>query len=220
MTISEYPDCPECHETLEYAFHVKRIRKTYNGKCRHLYIPVCKCVNDGCLFNYTRVLPDELTPYKHYETELIENVVDDLCTPEDIQTEDYPCEKTMDRWKVWISGNKNQIDGSLKSIGSRISVFGEELLNSEESLMDQLRNNGAGWLSIINRVMYTFRMPFLNNRQLKEVSTALSGVPASQNIGFPHQEENPHEIQDQPELAGQCRIESLQNNSEITESGP
>lgn len=206
--------------TLEYAFHVKRVQKTYGGKCRHLYIPVCKCVNDDCLFKYTRILPDELAPYKHYKTEVIENVVDEVCTPEDIQTEDYPCEKTMDRWKAWISGNKKQIDGSLKSIGSRISEFGEELLNSEESLMDQLRNNGTGWLSVINRIMYIFRMPFLNNRQLAETSTALSGVPESQNIGFPHQEEKPHEIQDQSELAGQYRTGSLQDHSEITESGP
>jgi hypothetical protein len=158
-----------------------------------------------------------LTPYKHYETEVIENVVDGICTPEDEQTEDYPCEKTMKRWKAWIAGNKNQIDGSLKSIGSRISEYSEELLSSEESLMEQLRNNGSGWLAIINCVMYNFGMPLLNSRQLIESSTALSGVPYSQEIGFPHQEESTHGNQ---KLAGRQSPGTIQDHSELIESGP
>ena len=45
-----------------------------------------------------RVLCDCLTPYKQYMTEIIENVVDGISTPEDLTTENYPCEKTMERY--------------------------------------------------------------------------------------------------------------------------
>ena len=185
-----------------------------------MFIPVGKCENEDCLFRFTRILPDELTPYKHYRTEVIEDVVDEVCTPEDPQTQDYPCEKTMDRWKSWISGNQTQIDGALKSLGSRIFEFDEELLSSEESLMDELRQNGAGWLAVINQVMYNFRMPVLNDRQLTELSTALSGVPDPLDLGSPCKEESPHEGKGYSELAGQHRFGSLQYHSAFTESGP
>jgi hypothetical protein len=85
-----------------------------------------------------------MTPHKHYSTEVIENVIDEICTPETLQTEDYPCELTMARWKAWIAGNHNHVDGVLKSIGSRLFVFGTELLNSKTSLVDQLRKDGEG----------------------------------------------------------------------------
>ena len=98
-------------------------------------------------------LPDILVPYKHYKAEVIENVVDEVCTPDDLETEDYPCEKTMDRWKRWIAGNTNQIDGILKSVGHRCFEMSESLLRSKCSLLQELRRQGNGWLSICVRVI-------------------------------------------------------------------
>ena len=125
-----------------------------------------------------RVLCDCLTPYKQYMTEIIENVVDGISTPEDLTTENYPCEKTMERWKRLIVGNRVQIDGALKSVGSRYLGFGVELLESKVSLLDTLRIEGAGWLAIVNRIMWNFRLTFLNARQLKDVPPGLLHTPA------------------------------------------
>ena len=38
-------------------------------------------------------------PYKHYGTEIIEDVVDEVVGPDDLGIEDYPCEETMKHWK-------------------------------------------------------------------------------------------------------------------------
>ena len=137
-----------------------------------------------------RVLPDTLLPHVHYCTEVVENVVDGICDSESEQTFDYPVEKTMDRWKNWMDGNKNHVDGAMKSIGSRLPEFGEELLNSEDSLMDKLREEGAGWLSIISRFMWNFGTPLLNPRKLAEVSTDLRGDPEHSDLTCPQEEDN------------------------------
>lgn len=114
-------------------------------------IPRGYCENCGHFHNE---LPDFLSPYKHYSARVIEDVVDDVSTPEDSTTEESPCERTMQRWKDWISGNKNQIDGFLRSIGQTLPGFSTELLKSTDSLLEKLREYGSGWLSIINRVIY------------------------------------------------------------------
>lgn len=46
-----------------------------------------------------------------------------------IGTEDYPCERTMQRWSEWIRRNTTQIDGFLRSICRRLSDPGKEHLD-------------------------------------------------------------------------------------------
>ena len=75
-------------------------------------------------------LPDVLVPHKHYGSEVIENVVDGVSTSDDLTTEDYPCEKTMERWKDWIAVNTPQIDGHLRSAGTRLLGLHDSLLAS------------------------------------------------------------------------------------------
>ena len=106
----------------------------------------------------------------------IMHVVGEICTPEALQTEDYPCELTMARWKAWIAGNHNYVDGVLKSIGSRLFEFGAELLNSNVSLVDQLRKDGEGWLTVINRISWNFGMSSFNTHELRSASTDLFSV--------------------------------------------
>ena len=86
---------------------------------------------------------------------MIEDVIDDVVRPDDeLNDSDYPCEKTMERWKAWFERNRKNIDGQLKSVGYRILGFSEQLLISGVSLSDELRKNGAGWLGIIVRFLY------------------------------------------------------------------
>lgn len=99
-------------------------------------------------------LPDILVPRKHYAAEVIEDVVDGVSTPDDRSTEDYPCARTMQRWKDWISGKQAQIDGLLRSVGATLPGFGTELLKSMDSLLVKLRERGAGWLPVTTRAIY------------------------------------------------------------------
>ena len=123
-------------------------------------------------------LPDVLVPQKHYGTEVIENVVDGVSTPDDVSTEDYPCEKTMARWKEWIAANQSQIDGTLKSVGTKFLDMHISLLASTDSLLTKLRDKGAGWLGVICRIIYNSGGSLLTARLALRSAPALSVCPA------------------------------------------
>ena len=97
--------------------------KCYNGEKKTFSLRRMRCVR--CKRLHIE-LPDILVPNKHYAAELIENVVDGVSTPDDLSTENYPCERTMQRRKDWILKNRQQIDGYLKSICTRVSASGSE----------------------------------------------------------------------------------------------
>jgi hypothetical protein len=110
-----------------------------------------KCSVCGRLHNE---LPDCSVPYKHYGNEVIENVLDEVSTPEDSSTEDYPCEATMHRWNHWLSANSFRIEGTLRSVGTTLLGFSDELLKSKVSLLRELRELGGDWLGVILRLIY------------------------------------------------------------------
>lgn len=132
-------------------------------------------------------LPDCISPHKHYATSAIEDAVDEVTTPYDENYFGYPCERTMYRWSKWIGKNKTQIDGLLKSIGSKLPGFSNELLKSVDSLLEKLREDGAGWLSTINRIIYNS-----GNRIVSDAVTDLyllcHGVFSMDAVCSPHKE--------------------------------
>ena len=142
--------CPLCHGRLKHRDWRPRIIRKAGGKTERIMIRRLKCEHCGRLHNE---LPDILSPFKHYCTEIIEDVVDELVTPDDPETEDYPCEKTMERWKEWIRANTDRINGYLKSVAYRIMGFPAEFLNLRISLLAGLRDRGNNWLGIINRLI-------------------------------------------------------------------
>lgn len=143
--------CPECTGKLHYRDSRLRIWKLYCGETRHLTIRRMKCCVCGRLHNE---LPDCSVPYKHYGNEVIENVLDEVSTPEDSSTEDYPCEATMHRWKHWLLANSFRIEGTLRSVGTTLLGFSNELLKSKVSLLRELRELGGDWLGVILRLIY------------------------------------------------------------------
>ena len=148
--IEEIIPCPKCECELEYRDSRPRILRRYGGDKYFLIIRRLKCM--GCSCVHTE-LPDCLAPYKHYEIEVIENVIDEMITAENLE-EDYPCESTMSRWKNWISKNTSNINGHMKSLGYRVLDLGIELLRATSSILELLQNEGEGWLGIILRVIY------------------------------------------------------------------
>lgn len=102
-TSSNEPDivCPECGGHLKYRDSRLRICKRYGCNSTHILIRRLKC-SCGRMHNE---MPDILVPHKHYANEVVENVLDEVSTPYDESTEDYPCEATMNRWKYWLMKN-------------------------------------------------------------------------------------------------------------------
>ena len=109
-----------------------------------------KCLKCG---SYHRELPDFLAPYKHYETELISGVLGEVVSADDMEG-NLPCESTIQSWHHWLMANELRIDGYLRSEGSRLPGFTEELLTAGVSLLKQLRSSCQSWLEIVLRFIY------------------------------------------------------------------
>lgn len=128
-----------------------RICKKEGGEKHFIQVERLKCDHCQCLHT---ALPNTLTPFKHYETEVIAGVLDEVITADDLDDECYPCEKTMERWHHWFMANHPYINGKLKSDGYNKLGFSEALLLSEVSLLDELRMIRQDWLEIILRFIY------------------------------------------------------------------
>ena len=115
-------------------------------RIRRLKCPRCKKLH--------RELPDILAPYKHYHLDIIMGMLEGTLTKGEDEYEDYPCEKTVERWEAWFSQNKTDIDGYLKSVGHRLLGYGEELLYSTVSLLEKMMCSVDNWLGIILRMIY------------------------------------------------------------------
>lgn len=139
---------------LKHYDSIRRIWKQHGGKTRWLLIERVRCRNDNCR-RIHNALPDFIVPHKHYSSEVIEDMIDEVILPDDeLNDSDYPCEMTMARWKYWFERNRDSIDGQLKSVGYRVLGFSRQLLISGVSLPDELRKDGAGWLGTIIRFIY------------------------------------------------------------------
>lgn len=155
ITAQETPGCPDCGKPLKLRDHKKRIHMLPGGEKEWYMIPRLECTNEDCPCKIHSGLPDCMSPYKHYDAGLIEDVVDGVVTTDDLETEDYPCEATMDCWKEWIEGNRINIDGQLRSIGYRVLDFEIDILSAGENILDSLRQKiSPGWLKAVNRTIY------------------------------------------------------------------
>ena len=95
-----YGKCPKCGADMKRYDSVKRVVKTKGGVKERVLIVRAKCTNCNSV---RRILPENILPYKHYEKDIIDGVVEGLITSETLGYEDYPCEETMKRWKTEFS---------------------------------------------------------------------------------------------------------------------
>ena len=107
----------------------------------------------GC--GLLRVLADFLSPHKHYDIDIITGVLDGIVSPEQEKFEDYPCEKTMERWKAWMALNLIYINAYLKSVGIRLFAIGIALAYSMANIVDEIKQRDRfDWLRTIIRAVY------------------------------------------------------------------
>ena len=161
MTLLEKPRCPYCETFLEFEDHVPRHRKIEGGIKEWFLIERHSCPA-GC--GHIRILADFFFPYKHYDADIITGVLDGTVTPETKEFEDYPCEKTMERWKAWLSLNLIHINAYLKSVGMRLFAMGIALAYSMANLVEEMKQRDPlDWLRIIIRAVYntgSFLQPY------------------------------------------------------------
>ncbi|MGM9528834.1 MAG: DUF6431 domain-containing protein [Prevotella sp.] len=145
------PPCPTCGGQLKYRDNRKRIYKQEGGECAHIVVNRYRCEHCGHLHT---CLPDILAPHKHYGTEVIAGVLDDVVTADDLDSEDYPCTKTMERWQHWFTHNRDNIEGYLRSAQYKLSDFKKEVLFYHKSWIPHIRQSSQKWLESIIRVIY------------------------------------------------------------------
>jgi len=103
--------CPICQGMLRYRDSRPRICKKEGGTRERLMIRRFRCQN---CHSYYNELPNCLVPYKHYEAEVIADVLDEVILPEDLDSEDYLSFNTMLRWLQWFRENLQRIEGYLR----------------------------------------------------------------------------------------------------------
>jgi transposase len=98
MIMSNESTCPKCGGVLKYYDRVPRIVRTKRRTTTKVFLRRLRCQQCRALH---RELPDFIFPYKQYEAEIIIGVVEGLITCETLGFEDYPCETTMIRWRLF-----------------------------------------------------------------------------------------------------------------------
>ena len=88
--------CPDCGGNLIYYDKVTRVVRTKRRQTDWVELRRMRCDRCGKVH---REIPDYILPYKQYEADLIQGVMEGLITTDTYGYEDYPCEITMIRWR-------------------------------------------------------------------------------------------------------------------------
>ena len=143
------PPCPICSGSLHYRDTRKRIFRQEGGQTEWILVRRFRC--EDC-HRYHTELPDCLTPYKHYGTELICGVIDEFVTADDVDSEQYPSEITMERWKEWARQNSANMEGHLYRAADRVA--GNKAGASSGRFLEELKQRTERWLEAVLRIIY------------------------------------------------------------------
>ena len=88
-------NCPKCGGELKYYDSVGRLVMTKYRRRYKITVKRYKCIQCGSVH---RLIPNDIYPFKHYERELIDGVVERIIDSDTLGFEDYPCVLTMNRW--------------------------------------------------------------------------------------------------------------------------
>lgn len=149
------PVCPICGSPLRLRDHKKRIWRKDGGDTQWVAIGRYRCTNNEC-HRLHNALPDFLLPFKHYDRELVEDVIEGIVYEDDPWRDTaYPCESTMQRWRKWAAENAAAMEGQIRSAGMRFLDLKDEFLKSAESLLEELKKKiSPGWLAAVVKIVY------------------------------------------------------------------
>lgn len=203
---NETVPCPLCGHELAYRDSVERIGLSFDRDRRIYIIRRMQCTNPSC-HRLHRELPDFLTPFRHYESIIVEEGADGTVCADDPEVGCYPCEKTFHRWQAWLKETEPQIKGLLNAIIKGNGSFIPELKKAADSLLEHFRKLDSGWLAAISRC-------FCNSGHFlpRNPAPALSGVTVENGLPSPHEEDFQYESASCTKLAGRGGAEKVPDN--------
>lgn len=109
-------------------------------------------------------LPDCLVAFKHYKAEIISGIAGGIVTPDDLDSENYPCAGTICLWLRWFQINLERMEGYLRATAYELSDFDLKILFSKVSLativvQDFVRTPN---LLLIVAIFFTVLLTFLS----------------------------------------------------------
>ena len=141
ITTDEVVPCPYCGGLLSYRDSVFRNVKNLLSEVRRFLLRRLLCQVCEKLH---RELPDIIQPYKHYETDVIQAVIEDS---EDMSS----CgadNATIRRWKAEFASAKPGINQKLSSVYARMTNKTVPLA-ATENILDRIKGSKKRWYSFV-----------------------------------------------------------------------
>lgn len=172
--------------------HVPRNMKLAGGIQIWFLVPRYRLTDGSCMF---RVLPGNLSEFKHYAIEVIQDEIDkvveemlseEVATAEiqeqlngDGDADERPCERTKWLWFLWFIKNLLLIESVLRMIHlikASITAAGEsklvEILQHSDYLLELRTDQPEDWLKIITQAAWNSRRPLIPLRETQSLQKA------------------------------------------------
>jgi len=104
--------CPKCGEQLTFHCWISRPSKDSTGSKSIYIIRVLKCGNEACPTTYHRELPDIIIPYKRYNTQAVEEALEQDNSHVAVAADGT----TIWRWRKWFETKATNIVMALISV--------------------------------------------------------------------------------------------------------
>lgn len=140
--------------------YVERKPVTKCGKRTSCLISRYKCTSSsGCKQRYFRVIPYTLMPFKHYVSDIVEDVITGKEDEDSLCVTDGPCEKTIVLWRQWFLLNRYKMEADLRRNFSKLYELEWRILSETKSLIDSLKECGKLWLPFLLSLLYALGSP-------------------------------------------------------------
>jgi len=133
--------CPLCGDELSYRDSVFRMLQSFLGEIRCFLIRRLCCQNQKCK-KLHRELPDIIQPYRHYESEAIQSVLDGNeagCAADN---------STICRWKTEFAKAESDISQRLASVYAQ-KTDDKVPIAATVSILDCIKANTKRWLAFV-----------------------------------------------------------------------
>ena len=147
ITSKEFASCPLCKSELIYRDSKSRESISLSGEVRNFLLRRLRCENQDCKKLHTE-LPDIIQPYRHYDSDAIQSVLDDSEDGETCVADD----STIRRWKTEFAETEPDINQRLASVYARVADEKVPIADTV-NILDKVKIKIARWLAFVMKLL-------------------------------------------------------------------